>query len=446
MVGVVTRRPGLVVDRNGAFLRVTPADDPRTALVVDREVRETRRLRVRVGAFRLLVPLADGVELRPEEAFEASAVAHARQYRPDAKRTVGAADPGGTVVSTPSGTCRGFTSAAAPSVFIPSGTNRRTSPTENTRRRNTMTDLREHAVDIHEQFSDSLDVSVDEIETRLETLVSEYRVPIDEAERSIVSSYLDEAGMDRDDLSGGGGESATVADIDTPEQWLDLTVKVVDLWEPGADSIAQVGLLGDETGTVKFTKWAKSDLPELDEGAVYRLEGVVTDEYQERFSVKLNSATTIEELDAEIEVGDDSTEVEGALVDIQSGSGLIKRCPDDDCTRVLQNGRCSEHGDVEGEFDLRIKGVLDDGEGIHETIFDQESTEELTGITLDEAQQMAMDALDTEVVVEEMRETVLGRYYRVAGPTLGRYVLANDIERLGAPTDAERVLIKARSI
>ncbi|MFQ3285925.1 MAG: ssDNA-binding replication factor A large subunit [Natronomonas sp.] len=309
-----------------------------------------------------------------------------------------------------------------------------------------MTDLREHAVDVHEQFSDSLDVGVDEIESRLETLVSEYRVPVDEARRSIVSTYLDEAGMDREDLSGGTTESAAVADIDSPEEWLDMTVKVVDLWEPNADSIAQVGLLGDETGTVKFTKWAKSELPELDEGVVYRLEGVVTDEYQGRFSVKLNSATTIEELDTELEVGDDDTEVEGALVDIQSGSGLIKRCPAEDCTRVLQNGRCSEHGDVEGEFDLRIKGVLDDGVEIHETIFNRESTEELTGITLNEAQQMAMDALDTEVVVEEMRETVLGRYYRVSGPTLGRYVLANDIERLGAPTDAERVLIRARSM
>jgi len=309
-----------------------------------------------------------------------------------------------------------------------------------------MTDLREHAADIHEQFSDSLDVGVDEIESRLETLVSEYQVPVDEARRSIVSTYLDEADMDREDLSGGSTESASVADIDAPEEWLDVTVKIVDLWEPNADSIAQVGLLGDETGTVKFTKWAKSELPELDEGAVYRLEGVVTDEYQGRFSVKLNSATTIEELDTDIEVGDDSAEVEGALVDIQSGSGLIKRCPEEGCTRVLQNGRCSEHGDVEGEFDLRIKGVLDDGVEIHETIFNQESTEELTGITLEEAQEMAMDALDTEVVVEEMRETVLGRYYRVSGPTLGRYVLANDIERLGAPTDAERVLIRARSI
>lgn len=309
-----------------------------------------------------------------------------------------------------------------------------------------MTDLRKHATEIHEQFSDALEIDVDEIEARLETLVSEYRVPVEEARRSIISSYLDEADMEREDLSGGSSQSASVADINAPEEWLDLTVKIVDLWEPGAESIAQVGLLGDETGTIKFTKWAKSELPELEEGAVYRLESVVTDEYQGRFSVKLNSSTTIEELDTDIEVGDDSTEVEGALVDIQSGSGLIKRCPEEDCTRVLQNGRCSEHGEVEGEFDLRIKGVLDDGTEIHEVIFNQESTEELTGITLEEAQQMAMDALDTEVVVEEMRGEVLGRYYRVAGPTLGRYVLANDIERLDGPVDAESVLIKARSI
>jgi replication factor A1 len=309
-----------------------------------------------------------------------------------------------------------------------------------------MTDLRQHAVEIHEQFSDALDVSVDEIEDRLETLVSEYRVPVEEARRSVVSTYLDEADMDRDELAGGGSEAANVEDIDAPEEWLDLTVKVVDLWEPRADSIAQVGLVGDETGRIKFTKWAKSDLPELEEGKVYHLSNLVTDEYEGSFSVKLNSTTTIEELDEDLEVGDNADEVEGALVDIQSGSGLIKRCPEENCTRVLQNGRCSEHGDVEGEFDLRIKGVIDDGDAVHEVIFNQEATEELTGITLDEAQEMAMDALDTEVVVEEMADVVLGRYYRVRGPTMGRYVLADDIETLGEPTDAESVLIKARSL
>ncbi|WP_226022500.1 replication factor A [Halomicrobium salinisoli] len=309
-----------------------------------------------------------------------------------------------------------------------------------------MTDLRTQADEIHEQFSDQLDLSVDEVEERLDTLVNEYKVPVSEARRSVVSTYLDEAGMDRDQLSGGDNDRVQVTDVDAPEEWVDITAKVVDLWDATADAVAQVGLLGDETGTIKFTKWSKSDLPELEEGKVYDLRNVVTDEYEGRFSVKLNRTTTIEELDEDIEVGDDSIEVEGALVDIQSGSGLIKRCPEEDCTRVLQNGRCSEHGEVEGEFDLRIKGVLDDGDEVTEVIFDEEATEALTGITLEEAQEMAMDALDTTVVADEMREKVLGRYYRVTGPTFGRYVLADEQELLDDPVDPEATLIKARSI
>ncbi|PSP84428.1 replication factor A [Halobacteriales archaeon QS_6_64_34] len=310
------------------------------------------------------------------------------------------------------------------------------------------TDLRIHAEEIHEQFSDQLDIDVDDVAERLDTLVNEYKVPATEARRSVVNTYLDDAGMDRDQLGGGSGgnEQVDLADVDAPEEWVDIRATVVELWDPRADAVAQVGLLGDETGTIKFTKWSKSDLPELEEGKSYSLRNVVTDEYQGRFSVKLNRTTTIEELDENIEVGDDSVEVEGALVDIQSGSGLIKRCPEEECTRVLQNGRCSEHGEVEGEFDLRIKGVLDDGEEVTEVIFDEAATERLTGITLEGAKEMAMDALDTTVVADEMRADILGRYYRVTGPTFGRYVLADEQERLSGPVDADELLIKARSI
>ncbi|PSQ64068.1 MAG: replication factor A [Halobacteriales archaeon SW_8_66_22] len=310
----------------------------------------------------------------------------------------------------------------------------------------TATDLRTHAEEVQEQFSDQLDLTVADVEERLDTLVNEYKVPTSEARRSVINTYLDEAGMDRDQLGGGGNERKQVGDIDTAEEWIDLKAKVVDLWDPRSDAVAQVGLLGDETGTIKFTKWSKSDLPSLSEGEVYDLRNVVTDEYQGQFSVKLNRTTTIEQLDEEMEVGDDEVEIEGALVDIQSGSGLIKRCPDEDCTRVLQNGRCSEHGEVDGEFDLRIKAVIDNGMDVHEVIFDREATEAVTGITLEEAQEMAMDALDTSVVADEMHEKVLGRYYRVVGPTFGRYVLADEFERITETTDPEAVLIKARSI
>jgi replication factor A1 len=113
---------------------------------------------------------------------------------------------------------------------------------------------------------------------------------------------------------------------------------------------------------------------------------------------------------------------------------------------VLQNGQCSEHGKVDGEFDLRVKGVLDDGTGVHEVIFNQEMTEELAGISLDEAKERAMDVLDTTVVADDISETVLGQYYRITGPVLGRYVLADEFEQLGARADSEEVLITARSL
>ncbi|ERH03243.1 MAG: hypothetical protein J07HR59_00353 [Halorubrum sp. J07HR59] len=312
-----------------------------------------------------------------------------------------------------------------------------------------MSDLRTHAAEITEQFSDHIDVDSDEVEAQLETLVNDYSVPVDEARRSVTSSYLDEAGMDRDEFTGGGGadDNATVqvGDIDEDEQWIDVRATVAELFESDSDAISQAGLLGDESGTTRFVAFETSDLPLLEAGQSYELTNLVTDEYEGRYSVKLNKTTDITELDTDIEVGDDEETVSGALVDVQSGSGLIKRCPEDECTRVLQNGRCNEHGQVDGDFDLRIKGVLDDGGTVTKVIFDEDATENLTGIGLEEAKQMARDALDTAVVADEMSEEIVGRYYEVTGPRYRGFLLANQVSEVGA-IDPEAALIKARSM
>jgi ssDNA-binding replication factor A large subunit len=159
---------------------------------------------------------------------------------------------------------------------------------------------------------------------------------------------------------------------------------------PGARKIAQVGLLGDESGRLKFVKWASADLPELEEGEAYRFESVVTDEYLGRFSVSCNSATAISLSGDVVAASDGSVVVVGSIVDIQVGSGLIKRCGADDCTRVLRNGRCAEHGQRDGKFDLRIKAILDDGERSVSALFDAAATEAVTGISLGDATDMAM--------------------------------------------------------
>jgi replication factor A1 len=216
-----------------------------------------------------------------------------------------------------------------------------------------------------------------------------------------------------------------VVEINEPGLWVDLKVKVAQLWETNSDAISQSGLVGDETGSIKFVKWSKAELPSLEEGKSYHLKNLVTDEFQGRFSVKLNRTSKIEPLDNDVEVGSQATEFSGALVDVQKGSGLIKRCPV--CRRSLAKGVCSEHGKVEGTYDLRIKAVIDDGRRVKDILINRETTERLVGLTLDEAKQMAMEALDHEVVRSMIENKLVGRYFSIIGPRVDRYLLVETI-------------------
>ena len=216
-----------------------------------------------------------------------------------------------------------------------------------------------------------------------------------------------------------------VVEINEPGLWVDLKVKVAQLWETNSDAISQSGLVGDETGSIKFVKWSKAELPSLEEGKSYHLKNLVTDEFQGRFSVKLNRTSKIEPLDNDVEIGSQATEFSGALVDVQKGSGLIKRCPV--CRRSLAKGVCSDHGKVEGTYDLRIKAVIDDGRRVQDVLINRETTERLVGLTLDDAKQMAMEALDHEVVRSMIENKLVGRYFSITGPRVDRYLLVETI-------------------
>ncbi|MCX6668927.1 MAG: replication protein A [Methanothrix sp.] len=230
-------------------------------------------------------------------------------------------------------------------------------------------------------------------------------------------------------------QSMKVVEINEPGLWVDLKVKVTQLWEANSEAISQSGLIGDETGSIKFVKWAKADLPDLEEGKSYHLLNLVTDEFQGRFSVKLNRTSKIELLDVAVEVGSQAAEFAGALVDVQKGSGLIKRCPV--CKRSLAKGVCSEHGKVEGTYDLRIKAVMDDGRRVQDVLINRETTERLVGLTLDEAKQMAMEALDHEVVRSLIEGKLVGRYFSVTGPRVDRYLLVETINEAQPVTIAD---------
>ena len=231
-------------------------------------------------------------------------------------------------------------------------------------------------------------------------------------------------------------QQLTVSEINEPGKWVDLRVRVAQLWETNSEAISQSGLVGDETGSIKFVKWAKADLPDLVEGKSYLLKNLVTDEFQGRFSVKMNRTSQIEPLDVDVEIGTIAAEFSGALVDVQKGSGLIKRCPA--CKRSLAKGVCSEHGKVDGTYDLRIKAVLDDGRRVQDLLVNRETTERLLNLALEEAKQMAMEALDHEVVRSLIESKLMGRYYSVTGPRIDRYLLVESITEF-PPASAAQV-------
>ena len=250
------------------------------------------------------------------------------------------------------------------------------------------------------------------------------------------TSQIEETEEEIEALERTSAQEVTVDSISQPGIWVDMRAKVVQLWEPNSESISQTGLLGDETGVMKFVKWTKANLPDVVEGKSYLFKNLVTDEFQGRFSVKMNKTSQIEETDEDIEVGSQSARFQGAIVDIQKGSGLIKRCPI--CRRSLAKGLCGEHGKVDGLYDLRIKAAMDDGLSVQDVLINRETTEGLIDLSLDDAKQMAMEALDHEVIRSLIEERLVGRYYSVEGPRIDRYILVERIEAM-PPLDPSEV-------
>lgn len=299
---------------------------------------------------------------------------------------------------------------------------------------------------LYDRVSDVTDdVEKSEVLEHVEDL-DEYGLQEDEIERSVFRKISNEYDIEYSEFTQNNSENElrTVAEAKelSEGEWLSLRVTFDEAWDESHENMSQTGLLGDETGRMKFTAWDNSGVELLEEGESYRLDNVVTEEWNGNVNIKFTKNTEVEKLDEEIEAEAGASEVElrGAFVDMQAGSGLIKRCPEDDCTRVLQNSRCNEHGEVEGEFDLRIKGVLDDGIETYNLIFNREMTESLTGIDIEEAKEMAMDALEMDVVTDEMRECVLGRYYDITGQKAGQYILVDEFEEVSEQPDVAELL------
>jgi len=242
----------------------------------------------------------------------------------------------------------------------------------------------------------------------------QFKVPENEIKRSILTYF----GVTS---KGGGGDNAIgpVSDI-SDGNWTSLKIKVVQLWDSNHASISQSGVVGDSTGTAKFTKWATANLPQMVEGKCYTLMNVVASVYNEKLQVSLNKKSKIEELTDDVEVKDNTITFIGAFVSVQSNSGLITRC--DECNRAIK-GTCDKHPDAKGHYDVRVIGTIDNGQRYVSVIIDAEIVEKVTGFSVEFCKNMATEAMDKEVVIKQLESVLLGRFFYMSGSDMGDSVL-----------------------
>jgi len=206
-----------------------------------------------------------------------------------------------------------------------------------------------------------------------------------------------------------------------------LRAKMIQEWEPLHERMLQTGLLGDESGTIRFTIWKDDEKEKLELDAVYNIYYASVNEYNGRLSLTLNTAMYIADEGDIVVPRNESTET-GAIVHLAPGSGLIKRCPVEGCNRALSRQNYCHLHEIQSNFkyDLRMKAVLDDGERARNILMMRELVETVAGITLEEAIGLAeSNPLGLDEVFYRIRDTVLGRYVTCTGITIDRMMLVD---------------------
>lgn len=187
------------------------------------------------------------------------------------------------------------------------------------------------------------------------------------------------------------------------------------------------GIMADETGKMRYSAWHDFS---LHEGDVIRIKGAYVRKWRGAPQLVFDEKSTVEKLDEEVVVQEKVlpihkiVEAEGAVdaltqgtvIEIRRDSGIIFRCPQ--CNRKIRDGVCEEHGEVQGVEDLRIKVVLDDGTGAVDVIFGRDISERLLGKTLEAYLATAREAMDYEVVHDEIVNHLLMVPLRIRGDSI----------------------------
>ncbi|MDA0525054.1 Single-stranded DNA binding protein [Methanococcoides alaskense] len=230
-------------------------------------------------------------------------------------------------------------------------------------------------------------------------------------------------------------------DVGPSDLFLSSVAAIIDLYHrnvevKGEDLTIIEGVLADETGRLPFVSW--SPLDGMDIGSMIRFKDASVRMYRGVPSIHLDSSIQVESVGADEDLSFDplavnkppepvpisnvlqaegmfDVAVEGNIVSVRPGSGLITRCPV--CNRVIIKNVCRSHGAVDGLQDMRVKLILDDGTGSVLVMLNRELSELVYGKSLHESFSLLGKTMSMNAIFEDMKRVLTGRYLGVRGNT-----------------------------
>ena len=210
------------------------------------------------------------------------------------------------------------------------------------------------------------------------------------------------------------------------------------------------GDVADPTGKCRCSIWSEPPFDFESTPVVVRLKGVRVRAWQGIPDITVDNESQIEVLAAapwgdDVDLANNVVDVElsdlssgasrvgisttGNVISIREDSGIIKRCPE--CRRVLRDGECATHGAQEGETDVRLRVVLDDGKSTISLIINKSASESLIGMNQDQISSHIVEN-GTMSFVQELRDLLLGKKLKASGRTIvdeqGAMLLSDDVE------------------
>ena len=238
-----------------------------------------------------------------------------------------------------------------------------------------------------------------------------------------------------------------------------LTMELREVNVSGEKKDVMSGTMADENGKVSFTCWGKA---KMKEGDAIKINSGYLRKWRGMPQLNFDSSNvdkSDEDLPGETELakpvavninhlarvgGMVDAAVDGVILDVRQGSGLVFRCPE--CNRVLQKNICRVHDEVEGNPDLRTKAVLDDGTGAMTVILNRVISERLLGKSLDQCMKEAKKAMDQSIIHDQLFDKLVAQPVTIMGNVtsdeFGLMMIASgtDFLKLNPLEDARKLL------